>query len=157
MFRAADGWMFVMVQIPKFWPILCERIGRDDLIEDDRFATPALRLANRPELTAIFDAIFVEQPMSHWQAILEGHVPVAPVNTLDGALDSEWTKTSGMRQTIDHPDRPEMQVLASPIRIDGKRLPSRAAPSLGQDNDAILGELGYDPDQIATMRERKVI
>jgi crotonobetainyl-CoA:carnitine CoA-transferase CaiB-like acyl-CoA transferase len=50
-----------------------------------------------------------------------------------------------------------MHVLASPIRIDGQRMPSSAAPLLGQDSDAILGELGYDAGAIADMRRAGVI
>ena len=157
MFKAADGWMFVMAQIPKFWPILCERIGHTELTDDPRFASPKARLANRAELTGLLDAIFVEMPMAHWQAVLEGHVPVAPVYQLDEALDNPWLDTIGMKQTVTHPDRAEMQVLASPIRIDGKRLPSRAAPLLGADSEAILQEIGYDADAIAEMRQAGVI
>ncbi len=157
MFRAADGWMFVMAQIPKFWPILCDRIGHGELIDDERFATPKARLANRALLTEIFDAIFAEQPMAHWQALLEGHVPVAPVYALDQALDNPWLETTGMRQLINQPDKGSMHVLASPIRIDGERLPSRAAPYLGQDSDAILQEIGYDAGTIADMRQAGVI
>jgi crotonobetainyl-CoA:carnitine CoA-transferase CaiB-like acyl-CoA transferase len=157
MFRAADGWMFVMAQIPKFWPILCEKLGRQELARDDRFATPAARLSNRDALTVILDEIFTAHPMAHWQALLEGHVPVAPVYALDQALDNPWLDVIGMKQSVDHPDKPAMQVLASPIRINGERMPSRAAPFLGQDSDAILAELGYGDDEIAAMRARKVI
>lgn len=157
MFKAADGWMFVMAQIPKFWPILCERIGHPELIADDRFASPKARLANRAELTDILDSIFGQKPMAHWQALLEGLVPVAPVYELDQALDNPWLDTIGMKQNVSHPDRPEINVLSSPIRIDGERLPSRAAPLLGADSTAILQELGYDLDVIADMRQAGVI
>ena len=157
MFKAADGWMFIMAQIPKFWPILCERIGHPEIANNPRFSTPKVRLANRTELTEILDTIFADKPMAHWQALLEGHVPVAPVYGLGQALDNPWLDTIGMKQNVSHPDRPDIKVLASPIRFDGDRLPSRAAPLLGADSDTILHEIGYDDDSIANMRQAGVI
>jgi crotonobetainyl-CoA:carnitine CoA-transferase CaiB-like acyl-CoA transferase len=157
MFKAADGWMFIMAQIPKFWPILCERIGHVELTDDPRFASPEARLANRAELTDILDAIFGKQPVAHWQSVLEGHVPVAPVNQLDQALDNPWLETIGMRQVVPHPDKEELHVLASPIRIDGNRMQSKAAPLLGADSDAILHEIGYDAEAIAALRQSGVM
>ncbi|TFU01222.1 CoA transferase [Polymorphobacter arshaanensis] len=152
MFRTADGWMFVMAQLPKFWEILVQRIGHPELAHDSRFLTPADRRANRETLTQLLDTLFETQPTAHWCARLEGHVPVAPVNELPQALDNPWLDTIAMKQTVAHPDRADLQVLASPIRIDGDRLPGRAAPLLGADSDAILGELGYDADEIARLR-----
>jgi len=157
MFRAADGWIFVMCQLPKFWDILIERIGRQDLGRDPRFATNADRLAHRDELTEILDEEFSRRPMSHWQALLAGHVPVAPVYGLGAALDNPWLKKIGMREQIDHPDRAGMHILASPLKLDGRRPPNRAAPLLGADNDAILAELGYDASAIEALKEKGIV
>ncbi len=157
MFRAADGWMFVMCQLPKFWTILTDRIGRADLAADPRFVTEADRLANRAVLTGILDDIFTAQSVAHWQTLLEGHVPIAPVNGLAQALDNPWLVETGMRDTVPHPDRDFIHILANPIKVDGQRLPNRAAPLLGADNDALLAELGYDAGAVADLRATGVI
>ena len=157
MFKAADGWMFVMCQLPKFWTIMVDRIGHPELKHDQRFASNADRLANRHALTAALDAIFETRPMAHWQALLEGHVPVAPVYGLDQALDNPWLERTGMRSSVDHPDRPDLHVLANPIRIDGQRLPNRPAPLLGADTDAILAELGLEADEVAHLKHAGIV
>jgi len=157
MFKASDGWMFVMAQIPKFWPILCEKIDQEALVNDPRFDTPANRLKNRTELSEILDAIFGAHPVRHWQALLQGVVPVAPVYQLDQALDNPWLETIGMRDTVSHPDKPEMNVLSNPIKLDGQRLPNRAGPLLGEDSDSILRELGYNDGAIAELRSGGIV
>ena len=157
MFKSADGWMFVMAQLPKFWTILIERIGRTDLGDDARFATPAARLANRDALTEVLDTIFITQPTAHWLNLLEGTVPVAPVFDLGQAMDNPWLETIGMIDTVDHPDRDGLRVLANPIKIDGKRLPNRAGPLLGADSDAILKEIGYSADDIVRLKATSVV
>jgi crotonobetainyl-CoA:carnitine CoA-transferase CaiB-like acyl-CoA transferase len=157
MFRSADGWMFVMAQLPKFWAILIDRIGHAQLGEDARFKSNADRLKHRAELTETLDAIFSTKPTAHWQALLEGHVPVAPVYALDQAMDNPWLRGIGMRDQVAHPDNPELNVLANPIKIDGKRLPNRAGPLLGADSDAILAELGYDVNEVARLKAGGIV
>jgi crotonobetainyl-CoA:carnitine CoA-transferase CaiB-like acyl-CoA transferase len=157
MFKAADGWMFVMAQIPKFWPILCERIGQSKLIADSRFDTLANRLANRAALSELLDAVFGERPVAYWLELLQGHMPISPVYELDQALDNPWLETIGMRDTISHPDNPEMEVLSSPIKLNGERLPNKAGPLLGADSDSILAEIGYDEDAIIKLRAGGII
>ncbi len=157
MFRAADGWMFVMCQLPKFWTILTQRLDRPDLAADARFASESDRLANRDALTGLLDAMFTTAPIAHWQGLLEGHVPIAPVNGLAQALDNPWLETTGMRDTVSHPDRDTVHVLANPIKVDGKRLPNRAGPLLGADTDAILSDIGYGADAIATLKAQNIV
>ncbi len=157
MFRTADGWIFVMAQLPKFWTILCDRVGRPELAEDARFRTQKDRLANRDLLTETLDGVFAAAPTRAWLDRLEGHVPVAPVNGVDAALDSAFLAETRMRDTVAHPDRPELHVLANPIKLDGERLPNRAGPLLGADTDAVLAEAGFDPAEIDALRAGGVI
>jgi crotonobetainyl-CoA:carnitine CoA-transferase CaiB-like acyl-CoA transferase len=151
LFRTADGWVFIMAQIPKFWERLTELMGLTELKTDLRFASPADRHANREALLAIIEGMTLRQPTAHWLNLLGGQVPVARVNTLTEALTSPAFAELGMMTVVDHPQGP-LKVLASPIRVDGERLPARAAPRLGADTDALLAEIGYDTAAITRLR-----
>ncbi len=156
-FRTADGWLFVMAQLPKFWVLLTDLIGRANLRSDARFDSLAARLANRDTLTRELDAVFMAHPTAHWMKLLGGIVPVAPVNDLAQALDSSWQEEVGMLDRVDHPAKAGMRILASPIRVDGNRLPNSAGPSLGADTGDLLAEIGYVDSDIAKLRASGVI
>src|SRR5665213_1584915 len=55
LFRTRDGHIFIMCNKEKFWPILCERLGRPEWAEDPRFRTFKDRLANRELVTTMLD------------------------------------------------------------------------------------------------------
>lgn len=155
-FRTADGWVFVMAQLPKFWALLADAIGAPHLKDDPRFATVPDRLKHRDELTVILDGIFLQHPTEHWVEKLGGVVPVAPIYGLAQALDNP--RIADMLDTVAHPEKPDgMRVLANPIRLDGERLPNRAGPKLGADTDAVLAEAGFAPEEIADLRADGVI
>jgi crotonobetainyl-CoA:carnitine CoA-transferase CaiB-like acyl-CoA transferase len=150
-FRTADGWVFVMAQLEKFWVLLTDTLDRAALRDDPRFATMAARLENRDALTALLDEVFGRETTAYWVDRLGGIVPVAPVHDLAHALDNPMI--ADMVDRVDHVDKPDgMRVLANPIRLDGERLPNRASPKLGADTDALLGELGLSEDEVAGLR-----
>lgn len=148
-FRTADGWVFVMAQMVKFWDLLTDALGAPHLRDDPRFATIPARLENRDQLTTILDGIFLQRPTAHWVDLLGGKVPVAPVYDLAQALDNP--RTADMIETVAHPQGP-LRVLANPIKIDGGRLPVRASPKLGADTDAVLDEAGFTRAEISDLR-----
>ena len=149
MFQTADGWVFVMAQMPKFWTLLVDAIGAPHLKDDQRFATTTARFENRETLITILDGIFLQYPTAHWLSVLGGSVPVAPIHDLAQALDNP--QVADMIDSVDHPQGP-LRVLSNPVKIDGKRLPNRAAPKLGCDTDAILAEIGCSGSEIAQLR-----
>lgn len=150
-FRTADGWVFVMAQLPKFWTLLARALDVAHLIDDPRFATVEARLRNRDALTRILDGVFLQRPTAHWLERLGGTVPVAPVHDLASALDSPHA--ADMLDRVEHPQAPQgLRVLANPIRIDGARLPNRASSKLGGDTDAVLADAGFDAGEIAALR-----
>jgi crotonobetainyl-CoA:carnitine CoA-transferase CaiB-like acyl-CoA transferase len=148
-FRTADGWVFVMAQLNKFWMILTQALAMPHLASDPRFATMAARLEHRDQLTVILDGVFLQHPTAYWVEILGGSVPVAPIHDLAQALDNPLV--ADMIDRVAHPEGP-LRILANPIRIDGARLPNRAAPQLGADTDAILDEAGFTSAEIAALR-----
>jgi crotonobetainyl-CoA:carnitine CoA-transferase CaiB-like acyl-CoA transferase len=137
-FPTADGWIFIMCMTEKFWRCLCEGIGRPDLAEDPRFTGFAARRANREALTAALDAELRQAPTAHWLQVLGGLLPVAPVNDLPEALDSEFVRANGMVRSIPHPAKGAMKVLSNPLKINGVRPGQSACASLGTDNAALL-------------------
>lgn len=157
LFRTADGWVFIMAQLPKFWERLVETIGAPHLATDPRYATTPARLENREALTADLDAVFVTASTAHWVALLGGICPVAPVNDLAQALDNPFIRERGMVETIAHPDGNPLHTLASPTLLDGKRLPNRAAPKLGADTDALLEEIGFSAAEVAGLKAGKIV
>ncbi len=157
MFPTADGHIFIMCILPKFWLALCRALGLDGLPEDPRFAKPADRHANREALSRLLDDVLRRNTTAEWMAVLSGKVPVAPVLTMPQALDNPYFAEHGGIQSINHPERADLRVLSSPIRLDGKRAEARPGPSLGADTEALLGECGYSADEIAAFRDKHVI
>jgi crotonobetainyl-CoA:carnitine CoA-transferase CaiB-like acyl-CoA transferase len=142
-FPTADGWVFIMCMTEKFWRILCDVVGRPDLPQDARFATADSRREHREALTEVLDAELRRQTTEHWLARLTGKIPIAPVYDLAQALDAPFVRRTGMVRTIAHPARPELRVLANPLKLDGVRPKQRACASLGADNADVMR--GLDP------------
>ena len=137
LFRASDGWIFIMCQTPKFWQNLCAALERPQWLEDDRFATPASRLEHRNELQTLIDDRLSEQTVQAWLALLAGKVPVAPVYDIAGALDNPFAREVGMISEVAHPLKPEgLRLLSCPIRVNGERPPIHRAPTLGEHDEA---------------------
>jgi crotonobetainyl-CoA:carnitine CoA-transferase CaiB-like acyl-CoA transferase len=134
LFKTKDGWLMLMCQTPKFWELFCDLTGREDLKADPRFNAVRDRHANLAALTETLDALLSAVPTAHWLALLGGHVPVAPVYDIAQALDNPFVAETGMTDAVDHPDAKggRLRMLASPIKVNGKRPPGKRAPKLGE-------------------------
>lgn len=133
-FKTKDGWAMLMCQTPKFWEEFCRRAGRADLLDRSEFKDIPARRANRQLLSDTLDELLSTKTTAEWLSILGGHVPFAPITSLDQALDSPFVAEIGMVEDVEHPDAKDgtLRLLSAPIRINGERPKGRRAPKLGE-------------------------
>jgi len=144
-YEAADG-PFVMACItqPQFVS-LCERVlARPDLLEDERFAKGAGRLANVVELGRVLSEIFATKPRDHWiSSLRKAGVPAGAVATVAEALSSDLVKGRDALREVVHRSAGAYPVLRTPARLhDTQALPPIGAPELGEHTRQVLKTRG---------------
>jgi crotonobetainyl-CoA:carnitine CoA-transferase CaiB-like acyl-CoA transferase len=158
-FSAKDGYLIVACLNDRFWPPLCRAIQRQEWIDDPRFSTNPVRNQNREVLIPLMEDLFVTQDRDHWiERFRAEQVPCSRVNNLEQALAEPQLLHNKMLATLTHPDYGDYQVVNNPIRMSATPpIPHGYSPKLGQDNEAILAELGYGPDAVVRLRKEGVI
>ena len=130
-------------------------LDRAELATDPRFATNSDRIRNRDVLDQLIEEQMRLQPFAYWKEALEAAgVPFAPVNSVLDALDLEQIRARGMRIDLPHSGGGSVPSPGNPIRLSRTPVSYRnAAPLLGEDTDAILGNvLGRSPEEVARLR-----
>jgi crotonobetainyl-CoA:carnitine CoA-transferase CaiB-like acyl-CoA transferase len=148
-FRTADGWLVLAgAGSEEMWARACRALGLQALLDDERFADNARRVAHRDRLTAEIEAVLTTRPTAHWLASLaEAGVPAAEVADLAQALDRPQAKALGAVQELGHPAA--YRLVGPPLRVDRAALGYPApAPRLGSDTRAVLGEAGLSQADI---------
>ncbi|MEW6636598.1 MAG: CoA transferase [Actinomycetota bacterium] len=137
-FRASDKPFALAVGNDAQFARLCEAIGRPELAGDERYARNPGRVANREALVETLQAEFSKRPADEWvEEIRAANVPCGPVNTLAEVFTDEHVLGSGILQTVEHPTVGLLEMLASPLLVDGERPPiRRPPPTLGEHTDA---------------------
>jgi crotonobetainyl-CoA:carnitine CoA-transferase CaiB-like acyl-CoA transferase len=158
LYRTKDGWLFLMCNKEKFWPVLAEALGKPEWATDPEHATFAARLKNRERITEELDAVLMTATTEEWMSRLRGKVPAAPVYDVRQALDNPFVAEQQLVLDFEHAEHGNIRGVASPVRVDGGDAhPRRAAPRLGEDTDALLEELGYAPHAISALREQAAV
>lgn len=145
---ASDGLLVTVhfSSVEKFWEGLLKAIERPELAKDERFATPAARTRNYPELRQILMDVFATRSRAEWVAALAAEgVPGGPVNRIDEVEHDPQVKHLATFARTTHPVMGEVVGIKSPIRLDGQRRDDPPPPpELNADAAAIAAEFGLD-------------
>jgi len=141
------------------WRRLVHAIGREDLLSDPRMVDGPTRAKNQTAVDAAITEWTSQRSKREVMEIIAGAgVPCGAVLTTLELINDPDLHARGMMQTIDHPLRGPVTVASWPLRMSDSKVPLKCAPIHGADSEAIYGEwLGCSADEVADMRQRKVI
>jgi crotonobetainyl-CoA:carnitine CoA-transferase CaiB-like acyl-CoA transferase len=144
---------------PEHWRRLLGVIGREDLIGDPRFETPAARAERAAEVKEMITAWTLRHTKHEAMEIIgAAGIPAGAVlDTMELTNDPTFEQR-GIMQTIDHPTVGPFKMVGWPVRFSGSPPPVRPAPLLGANNDDVLtGWLGLGSDQVGGLRADDII
>ncbi len=160
-FATADGAVVVAVGNDGQFRSLCAEANDPALAEDPRFATNALRVANRAALTARLAPLLAARSTGAWiEALEKAGVPCGPINDIGQVFA---TPQAIARDLVVEQHRSDLarpiKSVASPIRLSATPVTyERPPPALGADTAEVLHRLlGLTDDQIADMRRDSII
>jgi len=132
-FDTADSPLLICCGNDRLFAKLAHELGRDDWLEDPRFATNRARLNNKVALFDQLAPLLHEKTRAQWLGRFEAAgVPCAPVHTVPEAIAHPQVEALGMLQAVPGED---FRLTALPVSIDGERPSHRCvAPRLGQHN-----------------------
>lgn len=130
------------------WPDVARAIGREDLLEDERFGSLRDRRRNGVDLIAIMDAAFAEKTLAEWTPILdEAGLIWSPVQTFEQAFEDPQMHAAGVYVDMPKADGTSYKNIASPIRFgDESTDPKGPLPEIGQHTMDVLEQFGIDEE-----------
>lgn len=141
-YPTADGHCVIATPTNSHWKILCELIGRPDLITDDRSRSNRERIRNREFVDGAIAAWTTARTTDQVVEALGNQVPVGPVLEPKDWVENEHVKAREMLVRVDHDHHRPTVYLNCPIKFSDT--PSgiyRGVPKLDQDGAEIRAEL----------------
>ena len=155
----SNDWVYITTSRgnPEHWGRLMRLIGREELINDPRFATGAARVQNEAEVDAIVTEWTRRHTKEEAMTLVSGvGVPAGAVfDTMELHNDPTFEKR-GIMQVMEHPNGP-FKMPTWPVRVDGTTARIKPSPGLGQHNAEVLSAwLGIGAADVATLKSEGV-
>ncbi len=137
------------------WVRLCNVLGRDELAEDPRFATPVSCMENEAKLDAILSEWSRRYDKREAMEILgAAGIPAGAVfDTAELQADENMT-ARGIFRTVRHPTRGDFKMPSRPVKMSANDVPLAPAPLLGEHSESVLGDwLGLSAADVAGLKD----
>ena len=152
----SDGWISVTINTNPQVRAFFGAVGREDLLNDPRFATVAARAENVEAWFKIRGAGLSGKTTAEWLAIFEAaDIAAMPCHTLETLMDDPHLVAVGLVEAGEHPTEGAVRMIRPTVVHDGLTAPTGwPASPIGHDTRAVLGEAGFTPGQIDDLIER---
>jgi crotonobetainyl-CoA:carnitine CoA-transferase CaiB-like acyl-CoA transferase len=160
LYRVADGWVLVQIAGQPMFRRWCRLVGREELVDDPRFADDDLRWEHGDLLNDLMQQWCEGRTRDEAMALLTAaKLPAAPMLSTQEVLDDPHVEAMGYLKRVPFPGAPrEVPILDTPFRLSKTPGSIRTrAPLLGEHTDEILAGLGYASDEVDALRASDVV
>ncbi len=157
--KGEDTWVAVAVPSESVWQAFSEAIGNPEWVREDKFSTLLGRMENQDELDQYISQWTLQyEPYEAMNILQRAGVPAGAVTDAQKLDQEPQLKEREFWVELDRVEIGKHPYSAFPAKFSETPMTYRAAPTLGQDNDYVLGTiLGLSEAEIKALEEKKVI
>jgi formyl-CoA transferase len=154
-----ERWLCLCLLQDRWFTDLARRMGREDLLADERFATEDAKFANAAALVEQLSLTFASRTLAEWNDTLMGMEGVwAPLQSPAEVAEDVQALANGFVTEVTADDGFTFLSAAGPGQFDGRPVGElHASPAYAQHTDQVLAEAGLTPAQIVALREAQAI
>jgi len=158
-FKTSDGYINIATTGGRIWERCAQTLGAPEWITNPDYATAPERSKNRDALNAEINKLTETKSTETWVRELNAAgVPCGPIYAIDQMFEDAQVKHLGMAQDVPNDENRHIRLVGQPFTLS--RTPSRMAarpPEFGEQTEEVLAEFGFGADEIAELRQRKVV
>ena len=148
--RTRNGYLNLGAATQPTWEQLCRAIGREDLMEDERFLAPWDRKAREQELAGLLEETFSSEDTEYWLGLLDAAGVVAgPIYNMEQVYQDPQVLARDMLVDIQDPELGTIHNIGVPVKLS--ETPGKIrhrAPALGEHSAEVLLEHGFSQEEV---------
>ena len=149
---------FSMLQGFQYWPEFCERVGRPELVTDERFATHEDLMTNANVASGIVAELIASRTFEEWKATLQGMKGQwAPMQNTAELFDDPQVIANGYIQDAATSDGTPFKLVASPVQFDDQPTTTSRGPEFNEHCEEILHLIGLDEEAIIDLKIKGIV
>ncbi|QIP08608.1 CaiB/BaiF CoA transferase family protein [Bradyrhizobium symbiodeficiens] len=158
-FRTSDGYINIATTGGRIWERCAQAIGAPELYSHPDYATAPARSKNRDALNAEIEKRTLTKSTDSWvRELNEAGVPCGPIYAIDQMFEDAQVKHLGIAQDVPNDEDRHIRLVGQPVTLS--RTPSKMVarpPDFGEQTEEVLKEFGLSADEIAQLRDAKVV
>ena len=158
-YKTTDGWVILAATNQNMWTRLCECIGKEEWVSDDKFASRGDRSKHANDIEVELNKWFSSKTMAEAVDLLSSNgIPCSPVNTTRQAAEDPHMSERDIIMEVPDPIAGSIHVTGKMIKFGRTEMVVGSAPVVGQHSSQILSEiLQYSDEKISALSNEEII
>jgi crotonobetainyl-CoA:carnitine CoA-transferase CaiB-like acyl-CoA transferase len=158
-FKTSDGYINIATTGGRIWQRFCEALGAPDLVNRPEYAIGPDRSKNRKQLNAEISKLTEKKSSVTWvKEFNAAGVPCGPIYSIDQVFADAQVEHLGIAQDVPNDEGRHIRLVGQPFTLS--RTPNRMAarpPEFGEQTEEVLVEFGFTKEEIASLRQNKIV